>query len=102
MSRSSKTLTYALIMGHIDLFRCFEDFGKFWSSRAIIYLTHFAILGDLILCRKVKSDVFNISDSDRDKCWNVSWDKSLECRSSNCCLYVTDLCHVSIGFFVTC
>ena len=48
------------------------------------------MIGDLLLSWEISSDMSIISDSDRDPSWNASWDKSLGCWSSNCCLYVTD------------
>ena len=77
-------------MGHIYFFQCLEGFGKFRSSGAIINWADFVMIGDLLLSWKISSDMSNISNTDRDPSWNASWDQSLQCWSSNCCMYVTD------------
>ena len=92
-------LTYQLIRGLIDFFRCLEGFGKFWSSGEIIIWADLVMVGDLLLSWKISSDMPNISDSDRDSSRNASWYKSLECWSSNCCLFATDLCYFLTEFF---
>ena len=93
------TFIYALFTGHIDFFRCLEGFGKLLVSGAIINWADFVMVGDLLMFWKISSEMSNISDSDRDPSWNPSWDKSLECWSTNCCLYASILCHFVLDFY---
>ena len=79
-------------------------FTRFWQVLVIrgnINWVDIVMVGDLLLSWEISSDMSITSDSDRDPSWNASWDKSLECWSSNCCLCVSNFVMFDMVFCKT-